>query len=62
MKKLNVLEKTVTTTGVRLTVLDTWNDYVPEISRIGLFNSELYWIVCEKREIWEGESGRFCVG
>ena len=62
VKKLNVLEKTVTTTGVRLTVLDTWNDYVPEISRIGLFNSELYWIVCEKREIMEGESGRFCVG
>ena len=42
VKKMNVLEGTRTTHGVRLTIEDTWNDYVPEISRIGLFNSELY--------------------
>ena len=42
VKKMNVLEPPRTTRGVRLTIIDTWNDYVPEISRIGLFNSELY--------------------
>lgn len=42
VKKLNVLEPPRTTRGVRLTIIDTWNDYVPEITRIGLFNSELY--------------------
>ena len=42
VKKMNVLEGTRKTHGVRLTIEDTWNDYVPEISRIGLFNSELY--------------------
>ena len=39
---MNVLEKPVSTKGVRLTIIDTWNDYVPEISRIGLFTSEYY--------------------
>ena len=42
VKKMNVLEKPVSTKGVRLTIIDTWNDYVPEISRIGLFTSEYY--------------------
>lgn len=42
VKKMNVLEPPRTTNGLRLTIIDTWNDYVPEISRIGLFNSELY--------------------
>ena len=42
VKKMNVLEPPRTTKGVRLTIIDTWNDYVPEISRIGLFNSEYY--------------------
>lgn len=51
VKKLNVLDGPRTTTGVRLTIVDTWNDYVPEISRIGLFNSELYCSVCNKQAI-----------
>ena len=42
VKKMNVLEGVKTTTAVRLTIEDTWNDYIPEISRIGLFTSELY--------------------
>lgn len=42
VKKMNVLEDVKTTTAVRLTIEDTWNDYIPEISRIGLFTSELY--------------------
>ena len=42
VKKINVLDSKVSTKGVRLTIVDTWNDYVPEISRIGLFTSEYY--------------------
>nr|UYI58631.1 alpha-L-fucosidase [Blastocystis sp.] len=42
VKKMNVLDGTFYTDRVRVTIEDTWEDYPPEITRIGLFNSELY--------------------
>ena len=42
VKKMNVLDGTFYANRVRVTIEDTWEDYPPEITRIGLFNSELY--------------------
>ncbi|KAK8807326.1 hypothetical protein WA158_004085 [Blastocystis sp. Blastoise] len=42
LKKMVKISSPVTATGVRLTIDSTWNNYVPEISRIGLLVEPSY--------------------